>query len=417
MDRVSPEKANRPKGWDAKLRACRAASRGPMVAGCRGAHGATSPCLASGTGFCFADGPKQKGNAEMPDMQLLLREMVDRNASDLHVTAGSPPKLRIDGRLANFSEETLSPEESRVLCYSMLRDDQISRFEQDLELDVSFGINNLGRFRMNVFMQRGAVGTAIRLIPTGISSFSELGLPRAICEELCGLPKGLVLVTGATGSGKSTTLAAMIDHINTTRRDHIITIEDPIEFVHENKNCLINQREVGNDTRSIHNALRTVLREDPDVILIGEMRDMETVEAALTMSETGHLTFGTLHTSDCVQTINRIVDIFPGDQQRVRTQLSFTLQAVFCQQLLPKANGSGRVLCPEVMVVNAAIRSLIREDKAHQIYSAIQTGGGRGMATMNQSLLSLYRANLITYDDAMSHTLDPDDLKRTFQKN
>ncbi|MBN2405003.1 MAG: PilT/PilU family type 4a pilus ATPase, partial [Coriobacteriia bacterium] len=265
--------------------------------------------------------------------------------------------------------------------------------------------------------QRGSVGCALRLIPARIKNFKELGLPAAICERLCDMPKGLILVTGATGSGKSTTLAAMVDYINTTRRDHIITIEDPIEFVHKHKNCVVNQREVGWDTKSFHNALRTVLREDPDVILIGEMRDMETVEAALRVSETGHLTFGTLHTSDCVQTINRIVDIFPaGQQQQIRTQLSFTLQAVFCQQLLPRADGAGRVLAAERLIVNAAVRSLVRDDKAHQIYSIIQTGGELGMATMNQSLFELYRRGLVGYEEALSRTNDPEDLKRTFSR-
>lgn len=347
----------------------------------------------------------------------LLLQLVEREGSDLHLTAGSPPRIRVDGQLVNVGEQSLTADESRRLTYGLLKEEQIARFERELELDLSFGVENLGRFRMNVFQQRGAVGCVLRLIPSRIKTFAELGLPVALCEHLCELPKGLILVTGATGSGKSTTLASMIDYINATRHAHIITVEDPIEFVHKHKNCLVNQREVGWDTKSFHNALRTVLREDPDVILIGEMRDMETVEAALRIAETGHLTFATLHTSDCVQTINRIVDIFPGhQQQQIRTQLSFTLQAVFCQQLLPRADGAGRVLACERMIANAAVKSLIREDKAHQIYSIIQTGGELGMSTMNQSLYELYRRGLITYEDALSHTNDPEDLKRTFAR-
>jgi twitching motility protein PilT len=255
------------------------------------------------------------------------------------------------------------------------------------------------------------------VIPFEIKTPKELGLPQSLVEQLCGLPKGLILVTGATGSGKSTTLASMIDHINRTRNEHIVTIEDPIEFVHRNKGCLINQREVGSDTKGFHEALRHVLRQDPDIVLIGEMRDQVTIEAALTLSETGHLTFASLHTSDAVQTMNRIVDVFPAyQQQQIRTQLSFTLQAVFCQQLLPKADGRGRVMAAEVMVCNSAVRSLIREDKAHQIYSIIQTGGKNGMKTMNQALYELYTAKLVTYEEALSRTSDPDDLKRVFQR-
>jgi len=351
------------------------------------------------------------------EVDQLLRELVEREGSDLHLTAGAPPRIRVDGRLVDVAERPLTPEESRKMTYSLLKEEQVARFERDLELDLSFGVDHLGRFRMNVFQQRGSVGCVLRLIPERIRSFAELGLAVTMCERLCEMPKGLILVTGATGSGKSTTLASMIDYINTTRRAHIVTVEDPIEFVHKHKNCLVNQREVGWDTRSFHNALRTVLREDPDVILIGEMRDMETVEAALRISETGHLTFGTLHTSDCVQTINRIVDIFPGNQQQqIRTQLSFTLQAVFCQQLLSRSDGIGRVLAAERMVMNAAIRSLIREDKAHQIYSIIQTGGELGMATMNQALFELFCRGAISYDEALTHTNDPEDLKRTFAR-
>ncbi|MCI0342772.1 MAG: type IV pilus twitching motility protein PilT [Planctomycetales bacterium] len=343
--------------------------------------------------------------------------MVQRNGSDLHVTAGSPPKIRIDGRLVNTEHDVLTPEMSQKLVYSILDSNQIARFEKDLELDMSFGIEGLGRFRTNVFQQRGAVGAVFRIIPYDIKTMKDLNLPQEVCEGLCVMPKGLILVTGATGSGKSTTLASMIDYINTTRTDHIITIEDPIEFVHRNKNCLVNQREVGSDTHTFGNALVHTLRQDPDVILIGEMRDVTSIESALTLAETGHLVFATLHTSDCVQTMNRIVDVFPAyQQQQIRTMLSFTLQAVFCQQLLPKANGRGRCLSAEIMICTPAIRSLIREDKAHQIYSIIQTGGKYGMRTMNQSLYELYRGGLVTYDDAMGSTSDPEDLKRIFQR-
>lgn len=353
----------------------------------------------------------------MVTLEELLQQLVERGGSDLHITAGSPPKIRIDGRLVSTEHEMLDAETSQKLVYSILDNDQIVRFEKNMELDMSFGISGLGRFRTNVFQQRGAIGAVLRIIPWEIKAFDQLGLPAKLVEDLCSLPKGLVLVTGATGSGKSTSLAAMIDYINQNRTEHIITIEDPIEFVHRNKGCLINQREVGADTLEFHKALRSVLRQDPDVVLIGELRDQETIESALTLSETGHLTFGTLHTSDCVQTINRIIDVFPAYQQsQIRTQLSFTLQAVFCQQLLPRADNRGRVMAAEIMIANSAVRSLIRDDKIHQIYSIIQTGGKLGMQTMNQALYLLYRQHLITYDDALSRSTDPDDLKRIFQR-
>jgi len=342
---------------------------------------------------------------------------VEVKGSDLHITAGSPPRIRFDGELLPLDGmDKLVPETSQQLVYSILNNDQIARFEKELELDLSFGISGLGRFRVNVFQQRGAVGAVMRIIPWECKPIKELGLPQQLCEELCMLPKGLVLVTGATGSGKSTTLAAMVDYINNTRNAHVVTIEDPIEFVHKNKKCLFNQREVGTDTHSFPKALRSVLREDPDVILIGEMRDQETISAALTLAETGHLTFGTLHTSDCVQTVNRIIDVFPAyQQQQIRTQLSFTIQAVFCQQLLPRASGKGRVLVAEVMVANAAVRALIRDDKAHQIYSIIQTCGKLGMTTMNASLCQLYRAGMISFEDALGHSTETEELKRMFQ--
>jgi twitching motility protein PilT len=342
--------------------------------------------------------------------------MVELKGSDLHVTAGSPPRVRVDGELLCLGEEKLVPEVSQQLVYSILNNDQIARYEKNLELDLSFGISGLGRFRVNVFQQRGAVGAVMRIIPWEVRSVKELGLPQHLCEHLCMLPKGLILITGATGSGKSTTLAAMVEYINNTRNSHIVTIEDPIEFVHKNKKCLFNQREVGTDTHSFPAALRSVLREDPDVVLIGEMRDQETIEAALTLAETGHLIFGTLHTSDCVQTVNRIIDVFPPYQQaQIRTQLSFTIQAVFCQQLLPLAHGKGRVLSCEIMIANMAVRALIRDDKGHQIYSIIQTGGKEGMKTMNASLCELYRAGQITFEEAVAHSSDVDDLRRMCQ--
>jgi len=353
----------------------------------------------------------------MVTMEELVQQLVERGGSDLHISAGSGPLIRINGRLVKTEFEALDGEATQRLVYSILDNDQILRFEKERELDMAFGIAGLGRFRTNVFLQRGTVGAVLRVIPFEIKPMSGLGLPQDICEALCAKPKGLILVTGATGSGKSTTLAAMIDFINRSFNHHIITIEDPIEFVHRNKSSLVNQRDVGGDTHSFGRALRTVLRQDPDVIMVGEMLDMETIEAALTIAETGHLTFATLHTSDVVQTINRVIDVFPShQQQQVRTQLSFTLEAVFCQQLLPRADGRGRALAAEVMVCNQAVRALIREDKIHQIGSIIQTGGRFGMRTMNQALFELYRSHQISYDEALSHSADVEDLKRLFQK-
>ena len=352
----------------------------------------------------------------MVTLEELLRVMLERKASDLHITAGSPPRIRIDGKLLPTEYDMMDAEITQKIIYTILDSEQIAKFEQDKELDMSFGISGVGRFRVNVFYQRGAVGTAIRVIPYEILGFEKLGVPPDVCKKLCDLPKGLILVTGATGSGKSTTLAAMVDYINTTGQYHIMTIEDPIEFVHRNKQCLINQREVGPDTRSFNDALRHVLRQDPDVVLIGEMRDRETIELGLTLSETGHLTFATLHTSNCVQTINRIIDVFPAEQQnQVRTELSFVLEGVFCQQLLPMAVGKGRCLACEIMIPNDAIRANIRDDKIHQVYSTIQTGGKAGMRTMNQSLLELYRSGRITYEIALQYTHDLEDMKKTFQ--
>jgi twitching motility protein PilT len=347
----------------------------------------------------------------------LLQILVDRKGSDLHLSAGSPPKIRIDGDLQDTEHGILKVDATKNLIYSFLTSDQIARFERDLELDLSFGVEGMGRFRVNVFHQRSSVAAVLRMIPAVVKRFEDLGLPRAICEEVAALPRGLVLFTGATGSGKSTSLAAMLDHINEQRSDHVVTVEDPIEFLHKNKGCLFNQREIGSDTKDFHRALRSALRQDPDVVLVGEMRDIETIEAALTIAETGHLTFGTLHTSDCVQSINRIVDVFPAhQQQQVRTQLAFTMQAVFCQQLIPSASGTGRALALEIMIANSAVRALIRDDKAHQIYSIIQTGGKLGMQTMNQSLCNLVRRHEITLEQALSYSGDVEDLKRTLQR-
>jgi twitching motility protein PilT len=343
----------------------------------------------------------------------LLQELVSRGGSDLHISAGSPPKVRVNDKLVDLDYQPLSPEDTKAVMYGVLNSDQIARFERELEIDFSFGLTDIGRFRTNVFVQRGAVAAVLRMIPNRIKNFQELGLPQKICESLCNLPKGLILVTGATGSGKSTTLAALLDHINRTRNCHIITIEDPIEFLHDNKGCLINQREVGPDTKSFRSSLRSVLRQDPDVIMVGEMRDLETIESALTLSETGHLTLATLHTSDAVQTINRIVDVFPDhQQQQIRTQLSFVLQAVFCQQLVPTLNGRGRALASEVLLVNPAVRALIRDDKSHQIYSIIQTNRKAGMKTMNQGLAELYWANQVSHEEVLSHSGEPEELDR-----
>ncbi len=346
-------------------------------------------------------------------MKELLELLVKRGGSDLHIAAGSPPKIRLNGKMVDTEYEPLSGEDTKSIVYGVLSTEQIARFERDLELDLSFGMPGIGRFRTNLFVQRGAVGSVLRVVPEKIRGFEDLGMPPGVCEDLCNLPKGLILVTGATGSGKSTTLAAMIDHLNGNRQSHIVTVEDPIEFVHKNRQSLVNQREVGPDTREFKHALRAVLRQDPDIVMIGEMRDLETIEAALNISETGHLTFSTLHTSDAVQTIGRVVDVFPGfQQQQIRTQLAATLQAVFCQQLIPTLNGRGRALASEILLVNPAVRALIREDKTHQIYSIIQTSRKQGMTTMNQSLADLYRSSQISFEDAISHSFDPGELER-----
>jgi twitching motility protein PilT len=347
----------------------------------------------------------------------LLKQMIDRGASDLHITVGSPPKLRVDGKLTSVDHPSLNPPDTKALCYSILTDAQKHRFEEYNELDLSFGLKGISRFRANIFMQRGAVAGAFRTIPFTIKTFQDLGLPEII-YDLAKKPRGLIVVTGPTGSGKSTTLATMVDRINDERYDHIITIEDPIEYLHTHKKCLINQREVNADTTSFKTALKYVLRQDPDVVLIGEMRDLETIEAALTVSETGHLTLATLHTNSAVQTINRIIDVFPSHQQeQIRVQLSFVLEGILSQQLVPKKSGKGRALAVEVLVPSPAIRNLIREDKVHQIYSSMQTGQAKsGMQTMNQSLVDLYSKGVISYEDAVGRSMVPEELINMIQR-
>jgi twitching motility protein PilT len=347
--------------------------------------------------------------ATLPD---LLKTMVEMDGSDLHIATNTPPQIRVNGKLTRLQLPELQPAETKGLVYSVLTDTQKKRFEETLELDFSFGIRGLARFRCNLFNQRGAVGAVYRLIPEKIRSFGDLGLP-AVLGSLAERPRGLVLVTGPTGSGKSTTLAAMIDKINSERHEHILTIEDPIEYIHAHKNCLVNQREVHSDTNSFSNALRAALREDPDIVLIGEMRDLETVEAALKIAETGHLTFGTLHTNSAAQTINRIIDIFPANQQsQIRTQLSLVLEGIVCQALLPRADGKGRVVSLEILVPTPAIRNLIRDDKIHQIYGAMQAGQEKlGMQTANQSLVSLHQRRLISLETALGASSNRDELQ------
>jgi twitching motility protein PilT len=348
----------------------------------------------------------------MANMHQLLKAMIEKGASDLHITTGTSPQLRIDGKLHPLRMPPLSPPETKQLCYSVLTDAQKHRFEENNELDLSFSVQKLSRFRGNIFIQRGNVSGAFRAIPYTIPTVEELGLPKII-SQLGEKPRGLILVTGPTGSGKSTTLAAIINKINQERNEHIVTIEDPIEYLHPHKGCIVNQREVGADTESFKMALKYILRQDPDVVLIGEMRDLETIEAALTVAETGHLAFGTLHTNSALQTINRIVDVFPPYQQaQIRAQLSFVLEGVLCQSLLPRANGPGRAMALEVMIPNSAIRNLIREDKIHQIYSSMQVGQEKfGMQTMNQSLASLYQRRMISLEDAMGRSADVDELR------
>src|SRR5881275_1079234 len=347
----------------------------------------------------------------------LLRKMLEMNGSDLHISTNSPPQVRVHGHLQPLDMPMLTPSETKQLAYSVLTDAQKHRFEENLELDFSFGLKGLARFRGNLFNQRGATGAVFRVIPFEIKSFQQLNLP-PIVAKLCEKPRGLILVTGPTGSGKSTTLAAMIDKINNERHDHIITIEDPIEFVHQNKNCLVNQREVHSDTKSFSDALRAALREDPDVVLIGEMRDLETIESALRIAETGHLTFGTLHTNSASSTINRVIDVFPAHQQsQIRAQLSLVLEGIMCQSLLPTSNGKGRAMAMEILVPNAAVRNLIREDKIHQIYSAMQSGQEKfGMQTFNQSLATLYFQKQISLEVALARSSNQDELQEMINR-
>ena len=357
-------------------------------------------------------------SAQSPvSLRPLLDEMIERDASDLHVTAGDRPKLRVDGDIVNSAvEHVLTPRDTLQLAYSVLTEHQKKRFEMEDELDFSFGIANLSRFRGNVFKQRGCVTMVIRRIPFQIKTFAELQLP-AVIAGFAERPRGLVLVTGATGSGKSTTLATMIDKINTERRGHIITVEDPIEFIHRHRNCIINQREVGADTKSFATALKYALREDPDVILIGEMRDLETIQAALTIAETGHLVFATLHTNSAAEAINRIIDVFPSHQQsQVRAQLAFVLEGIITQVLLPKISGRGRAMAAEVLVVTPAIRALIRDGKVHQIYSLMQSGKKFGMQTMNDALYQLYVNRLVSADDCVRSSGDPNEFLRMIGK-
>jgi twitching motility protein PilT len=346
----------------------------------------------------------------------LLKKTVELQGSDLHITISTPPQVRVHGHLQRLEGAELSPSDTKALTYSVLTDSQKKRFEESLELDFSFGIKGLARFRCNMFNQRGAVAAVYRLIPEKIRTFQELGLP-AVLAMLAERPRGLVLVTGPTGSGKSTTLAAMIDKINQERKDHILTIEDPIEYIHPHKGCLVNQREVHSDTQSFSMALRAALREDPDIVLIGELRDLETVEAALRIAETGHLTFGTLHTNSAAQTINRIIDVFPAHQQsQIRTQLSLVLEGIVCQALLPKIGG-GRICSLEIMIPTPGIRNLIREDKVHQIYSAMQTGQEKlGMQTGNQSLASLYMKKMITLETALGSSSNREELQEMINR-
>jgi twitching motility protein PilT len=346
------------------------------------------------------------------NLHQLLRAMIEKGASDMHITTGSPPLLRIDGAIVPLKLPPLSPVETKQLCYSVLTEEQKIAFEKAKELDLSFGVKSLSRFRANIFMQRGAVSGAFRSIPFKILTFDELGLPPAVAA-LASRPRGLVLVTGPTGSGKSTTLASIVDKINGETRQHIMTVEDPIEYLHPHKRCIVNQREVGSDTQGFKQALKYVLRQDPDVVLVGEMRDLETIEAALTIAETGHLVFATLHTNSAIQSITRIIDVFPPHQQsQIRAQLSFVLEGVLSQLLIPRAGGPGRALAMEVLIPTPAVRNLIREDKIHQIYSQMQVGQGQhGMQTMNQSLYSLYARRLISLEEAMGRSSDQDELR------
>ena len=348
------------------------------------------------------------------NLRALLEEMIEKDASDLHLVAGERPKIRVDGDIVSASsEEVLTPKDTLSLAYSVLTEHQKKRFETESELDFSFGIQNLARFRGNVFKQRGCVSVVIRQIPFSVKTFQELGLPQVVAQ-LADRPRGLVLVTGPTGSGKSTTLAAMIDKINKELKGHIITVEDPIEFIHRHQACIVNQREVGTDTNSFQAALKYALRQDPDVVLVGEMRDLETIQAALTIAETGHLAFATLHTNSAAESINRIIDVFPSHQQsQVRAQLAFVLEGVLTQTLLQRAKGRGRVMAAEIMICTPAIRALIRDDKVHQIESSMQAGKKYGMQTLNDALYQLYMGREVTKDECLRVTSKPNDFLRS----
>jgi twitching motility protein PilT len=359
----------------------------------------------------------QEQTQEPLSLSDLLKKLIEMGGSDLHLTTNTPPQVRVDGHLRPVDGcRTLNSADTKALAYSVLTDAQKHRFEENLELDFSFGVRGLSRFRANLFNQRGAVGAVFRAIPYEIKSFDDLMLPPVV-SNLCDRPRGLILVTGPTGSGKSTTLAAMLDKVNRERHEHIVTIEDPIEFLHSHKSCIVNQREVGADTRGFAEALRTALRQDPDVVLVGEMRDLETIESALRIAETGHLTFATLHTNSAASTINRIIDVFPSAQQaQIRAQLSLVLEGILCQSLIPRADGRGRGMALEILVPNPAIRNLIREDKVHQIYSMMQTGQGKhGMQTFNQSLATLYHKRLISVEMAMQRSSNPDELRELIE--
>jgi twitching motility protein PilT len=347
------------------------------------------------------------------NLRVLLDEMIERNASDLHITAGERPKLRIDGDIISSKvEHVLQPKDTLRLAYSVLTENHKKRFEQEDELDFSFGIQNVSRFRGNCFKQRGCVSMVIRQVPFKIKTFDELQLPKVIAD-LAKRPKGLILVTGPTGSGKSTTLAAMLDRINKELKGHMITIEDPIEFIHRHQNCIVNQREVGTDTKSFQTALKYALRQDPDVVFIGEMRDVETIQAGLTIAETGHLAFATLHTNSAAEAISRIIGAFPSHQQaQVRTQLAFCLEGIVTQTLLRRASGKGRAMAAEILVVTPAIRALIRDDKIHQIYSMMQSGKKYGMQTMNDALYSLYMSKTVSLDEVLGASHDQPELTR-----
>jgi twitching motility protein PilT len=355
--------------------------------------------------------------ASSVNLRVLLEEMIERDASDLHITAGEKPKMRIDGEIQSSKLEfTMTPKDTMQLAYSVLTENQKKKFEMEDELDFSFGIQNLARFRGNCFKQRGCVSMVIRQIPFSIKTFDDLNLPDVI-RKMAERPRGLVLVTGPTGSGKSTTLAAMIDKINKERKGHIITVEDPIEFIHRHQGCIVNQREVGTDTKSFQASLKYALRQDPDVILIGELRDLETIQAALTIAETGHLAFATLHTNSAAEAINRIIDVFPSHQQsQVRAQLAFVLEGIVTQSLLPKAKGRGRAMAAEILVVTPAVRALIRDDKIHQIYSTMQSGKKFGMQTMNDALYNLFMSRDVTEEECLRVSHDPNEFLRMIGK-